>query len=335
MTYLLPCLSALKNSDPSVSSRFSSMAANILESCESHPGVIFEGFVFFERLCANCHLLSGENSLSVPFTGDVIASFMPYILSVLRPIQPSPLAEYSKRGIHSCQGSIVCQRAAIKCLRLFLVSSAGLHGKKIMTNYILHAQLMTLLEYSCGIRHFHHAALYRGLSAPRDAERSTIGNAALEIEVVSAIEELLSTEVLHTQDDSKRLLRLLLFARSLIAGVFEGQAQEESETLSRIHYTLLEVTQGAKLIAQQDASLIPSLANPPRWQVKCEAAKIASMALVGISKRCQSTFEDKVMHQCPDFNLNVAHSLVTKKCHDTNTAGSTLPPPQFLCISAF
>uniref|UniRef100_A0A7S1Z2J4 Uncharacterized protein n=1 Tax=Ditylum brightwellii TaxID=49249 RepID=A0A7S1Z2J4_9STRA len=330
MTFLLPRLHLFMATDPSIASRFSSMAATVMESCSFHPSVVFEGFVFFERLFAHRHLLSNDK-LSVISTGDVATSCMPFILTTLKPVQPELLADHGETEYTGCYGSLLCRRAAVLCLKMFGTSPCEEIPKKVTTSS-LHAHLMTLLENTCGSRHFQHAAFYRMIFAPRAAERSACICQVLETEIISSIKVILHLDCMRKKskrDDDRKLINWLLFARGLMVGNAGSQQNDTDEGADDDDdFTPMGVVEDAKSRARDDVLLVLGRVSPCRWQIKCQAAQLAGFVLSELGRYHLQNGNKESAH----FDLIAARALCAKRCRDANNIASSPYPSSYVAF---
>ena len=162
MTTLIPWLNELKSLDcwlaSSTQSRFSCFASTILEYSSSHPMILFEGSVFFERLSASTDLV-GPKSCCVVTTNNTAATAMPFLLSVLQPPYSKVVAN-SELDFSSCQGPIDAQRSAVLCMKAMCSSSTG-PDNAFTFGVVKH--LFLFLHDRCGRRRFQHFSNFRSL----------------------------------------------------------------------------------------------------------------------------------------------------------------------------
>ena len=290
------------------------MASLILENSAMHPTVLFEGFVFFEKLSA-CRPLLLKDKLSVDNTADPATSCMPFIIRSFGTTYPEAFFELKRLNPYGST-SVLCQRAAVNLLRILAQSPTTLPTGLLEDEHI-HGNLLSLLDTRCGSRHFQHSAFYRTVSAPRDAERSVGEGDALETEVVMALRaiyEIDSNSALQGKGApgaTKRLLHLLLMCRVLIAGLTSSDdGENEDDELS----TPAGFVRQAELDATSEACIVLSHSSSCRWQVRCHAASTGCHALNDIAGINEKGGGEK--DQCPDFHPSVALALLKKQCHD-------------------
>ena len=313
MTFLIPRLRLLQSNDCSTASRFSSMASLILENSAMHPAVLFEGFVFFEKLSAYRSLLL-KDKLSVDNTGDPAALCMPFIIRSFGTTYPEAFFQLKRLRPYG-SSSVMCQRAAVNLLRILAQNPSTLAPRLVEGQYI-HGSLLGLLDARCGSRHFQHSAFYRTISAARDAERGVGEGDALETEVVMALRaiyEVDSNAALqgNITDAARRLLHLLLVSRVLITGMSgSDEVDNEDGDLS----TPEGIVRQAEAHASSEAGLVLSHSTSCRWQVRCHAASVATEALNDIAKMCEKDCKEK--EQAPHFCPAAAHALLKKQCHN-------------------
>lgn len=310
MTFLLPRLRLLQSNDCSTASRFSSMASLILENSAMHPAVLFEGFVFFEKLSSYRSLLL-KDKLSVDNTGDPAALCMPFIIRSFGTTYPEAFFQLKRMRPYG-SSSVMCQRAAVNLLRILAQTPSTL-APSLIEGQCIYGSLLGLLDARCGSRHFQHSAFYRTIIAARDAERGVGEGDALETEVVMALRAIYEVDALqgNITDAARRLLHLLLVSRVLITGMSgSDELDNEDGDLS----TPAGIVRQVESHASSEACLVLSHSTSCRWQVRCHAASVATGTLNDITKICQKDGKEK--EQAPHFCPAAAHALLKKQCQN-------------------
>jgi hypothetical protein len=283
-----------------------------------HPAVLFEGFVFFEKLSA-CRSLLLNGKLSVDNTGDPATSCMPFIVRSFGTMYPEAFFQLKRLKPYG-SNSVMCQRAAVNLLRILAQSPTTLAPSLVENEYI-HGNLLSLLDTRCGSRYFQHSAFYRTISAARDAERSVGEGDALETEIVLALRAIYEVDSnaaaqCNSTDTAKRLLHLLLMSRVLIAG-FAGSDYGDSEGSDLL--TPAGVVRQAELHASSEACIVLSHSTTCRWQVRCHAASIASGALNDIARICEDDNSER--GRSPQFCPSAALASLKKQCQNVAAVG--------------
>lgn len=163
----------------------------------------------------------------------------------------------------------------------------------------------------------------------------------LETEVIALIQSILTAQ--FTGRDKKQvpiiLLQWLLFCRCLATGDSSKDLNEPDSHYDTVISTQMLIER-ARLIARVNASFVLKFSNPPRWQLKCVSANVASVAmhellsiadsgssflfnLTSAQLRCDLLRKDNdryglELHSQPIFHLE---ELVTTAC-GTSTATS-------------
>ena len=331
MTTLLPWLSYLTTLDRWIASRFSCIASVILEWSSCHPVVQFEGTVFFERLSAHGNLV-GTSSCCVVMTDNIAATAMPFLLSVLQPPYSKVLAE-GEQDFSSCHGPLDVQRSAVICLREIFSCSKSSNDS---CSFTVGKALFSFLHDRCGRRHFRHFSTYRSLALSRAVINYFEDCQLLEADTIELIQAILKVQMSDRKPQEQSFIGLqwLLYSRCLMSGdvIKASQSSDDAET----NFSMSTLAERARIIARFNATNVLKYSNPPRWQLKCIAANIASVIINMLSclreeniqgsylfnykaahARCLDIFrnEDKVyglkLHSYPIFHLE---DLVTTAC---------------------
>jgi len=275
MTTILPWLQHFNTLDRWIPSRFSCIASTILEWCGGHPVVLFEGTVFFERLNFYSNLVS-PNSCCVTTTENTAGLAMSFLLSILRPPQSKVVAD-KEEDFTSCRGPLDAQRSAAMCLKA-LCSSCDFPNDAFLSFDLANA-LYSFLHDRCGRRSFQHFTNCRSLALSRAVTNYFEDCQLIETETISLIHALLKAQVAgrKTDEQSYICMRWLLSARSLVSGDMIKRGEQTRDT--HIDFSVSTVIERAGLIGRRDASITLGHSNPPRWQLKCIAANIASVVI--------------------------------------------------------
>jgi hypothetical protein len=301
MTTLLPWLETLQTLDKWVASRFACYASAILEHCKGHPIVCFEGSVFFERLSKHMHLIQSSYCCVVT-TDDVATVVMPFLLSTLKP----PVAKVSPDGnvgFSGCHNPMDVQRSAIMCLKTVVASDNDLNESAFEAGKVI----LECLHDRCGRRRFEHFSEFRSLALPRSVVNGFEDSQSIEAEAIVLVQALVKAQLGVEDEDmaSFRCLQWLLFSSSLISGDSFKSEQVEAE----LEMSVAGLIERSRSIARSNASPIAMVSNPPRWQLKCVASNIASMAMATLLE----------IHENPSiFNLQSAKARCVEMLHKEN-----------------
>lgn len=272
MTTLLPWLSDLKELDRWLASRFSCYASAILEFGKEHPAILFEGAVFFECLSAHRDLVDFASSCVVT-TENAGTTAIPFLLSVIKPPWTKVIAD-SELDFFSCHGAIDAQRSAVLCLKG--ICSMSKSSDDAFTLDVGKA-LFAFLHDQCGRRRFQHFNDFRSLALSRAVISSFEDDQMLETEVIALIQAVLKAQVSGRDGSEKSyiILQWLLFSRCCASGDANKVSDVDVADLS-----ISGLTERARFIARTDALPVLKYSNPPRWQMKCVAANLASITMV-------------------------------------------------------
>jgi len=274
MTTLLPWLESLQNLDKWIASRFASYASTILEHC-SHPVVCFEGCVFFERLSEHRGLIE-PSCCCVVNTDNAATVAMPFLLFALKTPIAKVIADEDV-DFSGCHGPIDVQRSAVMCLKGVFTSEKNL-------NDLTFGAGKTVLEFlhdRCGRRRFEHFSEFRSLSLPRSVVNDFEDCQLIEAETIALVQMILAVQLGGEDLDENttyRCLQWLLWSVSLISGDSLKPGQDEPE----IEMSIAGLIERSSFIARSSASPIVKVSNPPRWQLKCVAANIASLTMASL-----------------------------------------------------
>lgn len=296
MATLLPWLNELKTLDRWVASRFACYASTILECSANHPSILFEGSVFFERLSALGDLVE-PSSCCVVTTDNTAAAAMPFLISVLQPPY-SKVAADSELDFHSCHGPIDVQRSAVLCLKVLCSSSNG--PNDAFTFGVVKA-LFSFFHDRCGRRTFQHFSEFRSLALSRAVVNFFEDCQLLETEVIALFQAVLNCQLTGRDENDKSfiILQWLLFSRCLASGDATKAPADADSDLSSVSGLI----ERARYIARYGASPVLKYSNPPRWQLKCVSANMASIALSMLLSIGEGTTDSASL-----FNMKAAQS---------------------------
>ncbi|KAL9184425.1 hypothetical protein ACHAXT_002511 [Thalassiosira profunda] len=295
MTTLVPWLGELKTVDPWISSRFLGYVATIVEYSKIHPAILFEGSVFFERSSAHRDLLAKDTCCII--TADNAATVaMPLFLSVLQPPRSKVVAD-NEIHFNGCHSPIGAQRAAVLSLKS-ISSSTGSADESF--NLGVGKALFAFLHDRCGRRTFQHFSEFRSLVV------NFFGDCQLvETESISLIHSIFKAQLAgrNAEEKSSILLEWLLLARCLAAGD-AGRGSSDADSSS----SLSALIERARLTARVAAAPVLGYSNPPRWQLKCVSANLASVAMAGLL-----SIDEESTDSCTLFNMKSAQSQCVEK----------------------
>jgi len=274
MTTLLPWLDSLQSMDKWIASRFACYASTILEHCMGHPVVCFEGSVFFERLSEHRSLIE-QSCCCVVNTDDAATVAMPFLLSALKPPVAKVVA-HKNVDFNGCHGPIDVQRSAVMCLEGVFASEIKLNGLA----FDVGKSILEFLHDRCGRRRFEHFSEFRSLAVPRSVVNYFEDCQLIETETIALVQAILAVQLSIKDLDEKayRCLQWLLCSVSLISGDSLKSGQKEPD----IELSVSGLIERSSFIARSNASPIVNVSNPPRWQLKCVAANIASLSMASL-----------------------------------------------------
>ena len=280
MTILLPWLKSLERLDKWIASRFACYASTILEHC-SHPVVRFEGSVFFERLSGHRGLIE-PSCCCVINTDNAATAAMPFLLSVLKTLTAKVVAD-ENADFRGCHGPIDVQRSVVMCLKGVFASETNLYDLA----FDVGKAVLEFLHDRCGRRRFEHFSEFRSLALPRSVVNDFEDCQSIEAESIALVHANLAAQ-LGSEDLAEKTyscLQWLLCSLSLISGDALKSGQDEPE----IQMTIAGLIERTSYIARFNASPIVKVSNPPRWQLKCVASNIASLAMTSLLEMKENT----------------------------------------------
>lgn len=258
MTILLAWLPHLADIDRWIASRFACYASSAVE-CLKHPVVLFEGSVFFESLSSR--RLVAESNCCVVKTSSTIAIAMPLVLCVIKPGSAHVISESVDFMDYECP---MLQKSVFMCLSKMCSAEEDHHNR-------IRSDLFLFLHDFCGRRRLQLISEFRSLAQSFRSHQRFCNLQSIEAEVVSLIHLVLKS---NSNEDS--LLQWLLLCRCLISGTGKSGHQDESDTVTS---PIERVVTKCRATAQSEAYLSLRCSNPPRWQLKCVAANVGSVAL--------------------------------------------------------
>ncbi len=280
MTTLLPWLKSLERVDKWIASRFACYASTILEHC-SHPVVCFEGSVFFERLSGHKGLIE-PSCCCVINTDNAATVAMPFLLSVLKTLTAKVVAD-ENADFRGCHGPIDVQRSVVMCLKGLFASETNLDDLA----FDVGKAVLEFLHDRCGRRRFEHFSEFRSLALPRSVVNAFEDCQLIEAESIALVHANLAVQ-LGSEDLAEKTyycLQWLLCSLSLVSGDTLKSGQDEPE----IQMTIAGLIERSSYIARFNASPIVKVSNPPRWQLKCVASNIASLAMTSLLEMKENT----------------------------------------------
>lgn len=301
MTTLLPWLDSLQGLDKCIASRFACYASTILEHCMGHPVVLFEGSVFFERLSAYRSLIE-PSCCCVVNTDNTATVAIPFLLSALKPPVAKVVANKSV-DFNGCHGPIDAQRSAVMCLK-------GVFASEIKMNSLAFDVGKSILEFlhdRCGRRRFEHFSEFRSLALPRSVANYFEDCQLIETETIALVHAVLAVQLDIDDLDEKTYLCLQWLLCSV--SVISGDSLQASKTEPDIELSISGLIERSSWIARSNASPIVNVSNPPRWQLKCICANIASLTMTTLLE----------MHENASiFNLQSAKARCLKMLQKEN-----------------
>lgn len=289
MTTLLPWLGSLQSLDKWIASRFACYASTILEHCLGHPIVCFEGSVFFERLSEHGGLILPSRCCVVN-TDDAATVAMPFLLFALKPPVAKVVAD-DNVDFSGCHGPIEVERSAVMCLKEVFALETNSND----LTFDVGKTILEILHDRCGRRCFEHFTEFRSLALPRSASNDFGDCQLIEGETIALIQSILAVQLGSKDLDEKtyRCIQWLLFSVSLMSGDSLKSAQNEPD----MELSIAGLIERSSFIARSNASPVVNVSNPPRWQLKCVAANIASSTMAALLE----------MHENPSiFNFQSA-----------------------------
>lgn len=311
MTFLIPSLQQLRTETPECAYKFSFMATLVLENHGWHPVVFNEAMAFFEVLASHRQLLSPPLKC-IDFTENAFFSSIPFVLECITPIRATCFAHLPwEEGPIMSPVSLRAAVYMIKILSLSQISVTEWIGMKLASH------LVALFEAVCGARYYVGANLLRSIAAPWESEVVFAESAALEEEIFNTIPVLLFFECSFHKNEKERLVRWILFTRSLLSNTGVIPAADPHDTTD---FTPASVSQAAIMQSFLDTSLVYETANPVRWQVKCLAAQLSTVALAEMARNTSVPNSED-----PHLSLTAANTQCRKLCREAEEAGRGLP----------
>ena len=148
---------------------------------------------------------------------------------------------------------------------------------------------------------------HRALASPRQADISTGDHVSLEVEITRVLDTMVLLE--QKAHDTRTLLHWILLSRCLLTGNID---KSDEEVYDKDVFTRGRVVMEAKTRATASALHIFEFAAPVRWQVRCQAARSATLALQSISKESTGSNTAKSQH----FDSMAAQVSFAKQCKD-------------------
>lgn len=311
MSFLVPSLGALQADNAGVARRFSIMATVILECHGSHPVISIEAMAFFEVLAAHQQLLPPP-STHIEYAENALFSCIPFVLQTLTPDRLGMYGRGTWQGRYfSSPASMRSTVYLVKVLSHNKISVAEWTDMKIVS------LLIASLETTCGSRFFTGANLVRSLASPRDSEVHFAEGVALEGEIFSVVRTMLFLERSFHKFETERLVRWILFARAVLASAATAPAAGDDTP----EFSCAGVVQSALARASSDAMAVHAVANPTRWQVKCLAAQLATIALDELVDIAEENCPNAIDH----FDFMAADRTCAKLCRKATESGGKKP----------
>lgn len=310
MSFIIPYLKILLAEDNNILPRFCVMARLILERHGDHPGVAFEGFIFYEVLMGQLRLLPSP-SPHISAAESLRYSMTPI---VFRTMTPARLKEHAvNQAVLFSFKSVRSAVFLVQTLVRLNLSLVRIEGGKILG---LHA---AIFEFVTGNQQFLGTGLLRSMVVPRRVEWTLSHVEEIVGELVKSIPNLVLREPPNPEKNYPLLVRCLLFARVLLSGAGFVQDQQGGSVSDKN-----AVIQAALLLSQCDAGETLNLSNSPRWQSKMMAAQIAAYCLKEILslEQRQSGIPTTHSHQ---FDPVLASKLCAKQCEEAGQGGQALP----------
>jgi hypothetical protein len=318
MSFLVPSLGQLQSENSGVARRFSVMATIILECHGSHPTISIEAMAFFEVLSAHQAFLPSP-SKHIEYSENPVFSCIPFIMKALTPDRLGKFGRGTWQGRYfMASGSVRSAVYLVKALSLSHISVAEWTDMKIVS------LLLASLETTCGARYFTGSNLIRSLAAPRESELQFAGGVAVEGEIFEVLRSLLFLERSFHKNATEKLLRWILFARSLLANAPTIlNADDDVPQFSRAG-----VIKAASIQASSDMMLVYAAANSVRWQVKSIAAQLATGALDELISSSREANRNGAAN--PDFDYKAASMSCNQLCREASETGGRLPPSRLV-----
>ena len=318
MTFLIPFLYHLGDSDSGVAKRFSTMAVIIMECYGHHTVVQLEALAFFEVLATNQALLPAQCG-GIKYDEYPILSCIPFLLANLNPDRSQVLSEGMHDITHGCHSSDICLRGTLRVLRSLSMTQilvAEWSDMKVVA--LLHAAL----ESSIASTSYSGETLHRGLAASRDAEVTFKGANPCGEEIAEVLRCLPFLERISSRECESILLRYILVARSIIVGTSMSSNDEDEESHD-VSYTVARVSKNALEQAASDSNPLFDLTRSTRWQVKLIAVQMMTIALMELGTKCRE--ENSKLDISEYFNPGLAQIKCLEACNVSNASNSSIP----------
>jgi len=318
MTFLIPFLYHLGDSDSGVAKRFSTMAVIIMECYGHHTVVQLEALAFFEVLTANQALLPAQCG-GIKYDEYPILSCIPFLLANLSPNRSQVLSGGIYDITNGCHSSDICLRATLRVLQSLSMTQilvAEWSNMKVVS--LLHAAL----ECSIASTSYTGETFHRGLAASRDADMIFKGVNPCGKDIAEVLRCLPYLERVSSRDCESLLLRYILVARSIIVGNSMSYDEEDEESHD-VSHTVARVSKNALEQAALDSNPLFDLTRSSRWQVKLSAVQMMTIALMEFATKCRE--ETPKLENSEYFNPELARSKCLKACNVSNAANSSIP----------
>lgn len=317
MTFLTPYLYHIEEVDPGVAVRFSTISTIIMEYAKQHPVIQLETMAFFEVLSQHQTLLPPHSGGLKYFEHPILCS-IPYLMANITP-QRSLVLSHGVWFSPSCTcSSSICLRGAVSVLRV--ISLSGILVTEWSDMKVI-SLLLASLEVNVGSITFPKDKVFRNLAAAREIEGlSRVGDMPTK-ELSDSLRFLLYLEQATSENCEAVLLRYILLARSLLAGV--SRRTDEDDNVQSDNISISEVVEAAQIRANRDLHPLLDTVNTSRWQVKCLAAQLSTFALAGIADKYRKQGQKLV--DSASFNPRLARNRCAQECRDANRNGDAIP----------
>jgi hypothetical protein len=279
--------------------------------------ISLEAMALFELLAGHQQLLPSP-SKDVDYAENSLFSCIPFILKTLTPDRLGVFGKGTWQGRYFISPASL--RSTVYLIKMFSQCHIPIAE---WTDMKVISLLVASLETTCGSRYFTGANLIRSLAAPRESEVAFAEAVAAEGEIFDAVRTLLFLERSFRKYDTERLVRWILFSRSLLANASSAPIAITDDS-SATNYSRTGVVNAAVAQALSDTRLVYAAANPVRWQVKCLAAQLATGALSELTDIFNESSHAGTVN--PHFDFAVANRECTRLCRQASEIEGRLPP---------
>ncbi|GAX24402.1 hypothetical protein FisN_4Lh537 [Fistulifera solaris] len=310
MTCYVPYIENLKAEDPNIARRFCVIATLVLELQGSHPAVFAEAMAFFEVMASNTHLLPSP-AMHVLYSENPLFSCIPRILETLVPHRYGVLAPHGGYLTSSC----AMPRAAIYAAMALSVRNISLVR---WTDMKIVSLLFAAMDFACSSHRYPLAETTRSLATCREVEEYFSWKESFELEILSTVKAMFSSERVLTSYQPVFHLRWILLCRAVLAGGSSKSIPDNNDG-----YTRLSIVNSANKQASDDFAVVSNCVSAVRWQVKLLASSLVLEVTRDFIQVCSKS--EPNYQQNAHFDFRAAEDQCRLECQDAKKAERSVP----------